>query len=219
MSLIKEAFQTLYPSKILNKKTSMKYSGKFKPYNANVHITPNELIFNLSRKWKDVDSQIKMGLIQHLLMKIYGKKKNTLNIDLYNLFIKNLPSVTPKIYSHPVLDKSFDRVNEKYFFNTIEKPNLRFGSKSFSQLGSYEYQTDTITISSIFMENQKLLDYVMYHEMLHKKHSFSSKKGRSYYHTKDFRKDEKRFEDSGKIEKELKKFISKPRKKFRFGFF
>ena len=217
--IIKQAFQDLYPTKILNKEVSIKYSGKFKPYNANVHITPTKLTFNLSKEWKQVDNQIKTGLIQHLLMKIYGKKKNTTNIDLYSLFIKKLPSVTPKIHSHPILDDSFDRVNERYFFNIIEKPNLKFGSNSFSQLGSYEYQTDTITISSIFKENPKLLDYVMYHEMLHKKHSFKSKKGRSYYHTSDFRKDEKLFENSDNIEKELKKFISKSRRKLRFGFF
>lgn len=217
--LIKTAFQKLYPSKTLTKKTSIKYSGKFKPYNANVMITPYELIFNFSKEWKDIDEQIKIGLIQHLLMKIYKKKKNTTNIDLYLNFLKNIGKYTAKIYSHPLLREAFNRVNEKYFFNTIDVPNLKWGSLAFTQLGSYNFHTDTITISSVFKENKELLDYVIYHEMLHKKHSFKSKKGRSYYHTSEFRKEEKQFENYESIEKKLKKFLSKSRRMIKFSFF
>jgi hypothetical protein len=218
MGIVEQSFKLLYEAE-LEKSAFVKYSGKFKPYNANVRITPDRLVFNLSREWKQVDEQIKIGLIQSLLMKIYKKGKNTGNVELYSLFIKNLGSFVPKIYSDPVLEDSFNRVNEKYFFNVVEKTNLKWGSETFSKLGSYSYQTDAITISSIFRSNAYLLDYVMYHEMLHKKHSFKSKKGRSYYHTFQFRNDEKKFENSETIEKELKKFISSKRLKKAFRFF
>ena len=218
MNLVNKAYKLLY-NKELDKKAAIKYSGKFRPYNANVHITRYELIFNLSKTWKDVDEQIKIGLIQHLLMKIYKKKQHTTNIDLYMLFIKQLPSVTPAIYSNPELKESFDRVNKKYFFNIIEMPNLKWGNKTLTQLGAYNYHTDTITISSVFKNHPRLIDYVMYHEMLHKKHSFKSNKGRSYYHTHQFRKDEKQFEDIEQIEKEIDKLTAKPRTRLKFGFF
>ena len=67
MNIIQQAYKLLY-NKELDKKAAIKYSGKFKPYNANVHITKYELIFNLSKTWKEIDEQIKIGLIQHLLM-------------------------------------------------------------------------------------------------------------------------------------------------------
>ena len=68
--LIKEAFQELYPNKELNYSLSLKYSRKFKPYNANVKRYGNNLIFNLSRDWKKISREIQIGLIQELLAKI-----------------------------------------------------------------------------------------------------------------------------------------------------
>ena len=45
----------------------------------------------------------------------------------------------------------------------MQTPNLVWGKNSFRKLGSYEYGSDTITISKIFLESDKsLLDYVMY---------------------------------------------------------
>ena len=100
----------------------------------------------------------------------------------------------------------------------MDKPNLKFATENFSKLGSYEYGTDTIYMSSIFsglpIIDQKFLDYVMYHELLHKKHSFHVKNGRHQAHTTAFRKDEEDFgkEQGVDMEKELSKFLR--RKKY-----
>jgi hypothetical protein len=74
----------------------------------------------------------------------------------------------------------------------MEIPNLEWGSNSKRKLGSYDYHTDTISISTIFLDSeQELLDYLIYHEMLHKKLKFNSKNNRSYHHTKKFKAKEK----------------------------
>jgi hypothetical protein len=95
------------------------------------------------------------------------------------------------------LEASFNRVNEKFFNGMMEKPNLVFASESFRKLGSYTYGTNTINISTIFKglpdSEQKYLDYVVYHELLHKKHTFNVKNGRHQAHTTIFRQDEKKF--------------------------
>jgi len=208
MSLIKEAFVRLYPDKDFNFNSKVKYSAKFNDYNANVKYTANSLNFNLSRKWKGISKEIQIGLLQSLLNRVFKTKVKTTNIDLYNIFIKRVHYIIEKTESHPILEESFNRVNEKYFYGMIEKPNLKFGKNSFSKLGSYEYGSDTIVISSIFKEQRKLLDYIMYHELLHKKHKFYSKNGRSYHHTKEFKKKEKEFEDP-EIEKKLELFLAK----------
>ena len=90
----------------------------------------------------------------------------------------------------------------------IDKTNLCWGQNSFSKLGSYEYGSNTITLSKALEEDSELLDYVMYHEMLHKKHKFHSKNGRSYHHTRKIRQDEKEFENPD-LEEKLKKFLRK----------
>ena len=212
MNLIQEAFQKLYSDKQLNYSVSIKYSGRFKPYNANVQINKftRHLQFNLSKKWREVSREIKIGLIQSLLIKIFKQKASTINIDLYSSFIKNLHIAIPKTSSDPILLDSFNRVNHSYFFNLIEQPNLKWGSVSATKLGSYEYQTDTITISSLFKETeQELLDYIIYHELLHKKHKFKTSGTRSYHHTAKFKKDEKQFKNSEEIEKKLKNLCRK----------
>lgn len=219
MNIIQEAFQKLYPDKQLNYSVSIKYSGRFKAYNANIQIDRfrKHMQLNLSKSWKQVSREIQIGLIQSLMIKMFKKKASTLNLDLYDSFIKNLHLAIPKTKSDPILLDSFNRVNEAYFFNSIEQPNLRWGGASSTKLGSYEYQTDTITISSLFKETeQELLDYVVYHELLHKKHKFKTSGTRSYHHTSQFKKDERQFKNAEAIEQKLKKLCIKTKIKRTF---
>ena len=212
-SLIQEAFQQLYPEKELKYSVSLKYSRKFKPYNANVKLRSDNLIFNLSRDWKKISKEIQIGLVQELMIKILKNKKNkTINIELYNLFMKNVHLAVPKTKTDEILEESFNRVNEAYFNGMLDKPNLQWGNKSTSKLGSYEYGSDAITISSIFRnENPEFLDYVMYHEMLHKKFKFQNKNGRNFHHSSEFKKMEAKFENRDIIEKEIPKLARKHR--------
>ena len=210
--LIKEAFQQLYPDKELRYSVSLKYSRKFKPYNANVKRYGDNLMFNFSRDWKKISKEIQIGLVQELLTRILKEKnKKTVNMELYNLFMKNVHISIPKTKTDDILEASFDRVNESYFNGMLDKPNLQWGNESVSKLGSYEYGSDTITISTIFKNEKQLLDYVMYHEMLHKKFKFSSNNGRTIHHSAEFRKMEARFEDSGLMEKEISKLAKRHR--------
>lgn len=213
MNLVEHAFKELYPGKNLDYNARVVYSGKFKPYNANASLSPTTLTISLSKKWKQISEDIQVGLIQSLLVKIFKKPKNTFYIDLYNNFVKNLHIAVPKEKTDPLLEASFQRVNEKFFYGMVEQPNLSWGQKSFAKLGSYHYQSDEIMISLILNDQPlQLLDYVMYHEVLHKKHKFSrTKTGRSYYHTKAFRKEEKDFPHQEEIEKELAKLCRKSR--------
>jgi hypothetical protein len=137
-------------------------------------------------------------------------------------FIKNIHIAIPKDKSDPILEESFKRVNERYFYGLIEQPNLSWGSDSIRKLGSYDYQSDEITISLMFKNTPlEILDYIMYHEMLHKKHKFHNKSGRNYHHTTRFKTDEKAFENSQQVEKEIAKICRKARitKKRFFLFF
>jgi hypothetical protein len=226
MDIIQEAFKELYPGRGLEYDYSIKYSRKFKGYNANVKISCNNLSFHLSRQWKDVSKDIRIGLIQELMVKIFkkragfgGRLARTMKMDFYNNFMKQVHLAVPKTKTNIILEESFDRVNSGYFGGMIDKPNLEFGSASLSKLGSYEYGTDTISISTVLKDHQELLDYVMYHEMLHKKYKFNSKNGRSYHHTREFRIKEKEFENSAEIEKKLGRLAVRKRIGRFFSFF
>jgi len=199
---------------------SIKYSGKFKPYRANVKLIGGGIQFSLSKKWKGVSKEIQSGLVQELLLKILKKrlkplKKSTSSIELYNIFMKKVHISAPKIHTDPILESSFVRVNEQYFYGLLDMTNLKWGNNSLSKLGSYEYGSDTIVISKVLSDDFELLDYVMYHEMLHKKHKFKKKNGRSYHHTTRFKKDEKEFENSKLMDRRLNRLLVKNRFSFK----
>jgi len=196
---------------------SLKYSGKFKPYRGNVRLRGEDIQLNLSKKWKGVSKEIQIGLIQELLLKILKKRlkplrTNTQNIELYNIFMKKIHIAAPKTDIDPVLEESFDRVNSKYFYGLLDKTNLVWGNHTLSKLGSYDYGTDTIMMSKVLESADiELLDYVMYHEMLHKKHKFTRKNSRSFHHTSKFKRDENEFENSKLMEKRLRGLLTKKR--------
>ena len=124
MDLLEEYFGRLFPDKDFVYSSKIKYSGKFKDFNANVRLRNSHLEFGFSRKWGGVSREIQVGLVQSLLLKILGCKKDSTNIDLYNSFVKSLHLSVPKVLSDPLLEDSFNRVNDKYFFGVIERPNL-----------------------------------------------------------------------------------------------
>jgi len=221
MNIVEEAFQLLYPEKELDYQVKILYSGRFKDYNANVKMDPYRKIleFRLCRKWREVSKEIQIGLIQELTLKILNKKKESMYIDLYNNFVKNLHLAIPKTRSHPILEDSFNRVNEEYFYHSVEQPNLVWGTHSKTKLGSYDYKTDEISISKVFLDlDPKLLDYVMYHELLHKKHKYKTKAGgKNRYHHKEFRESEREFEDQEQMEKQLTKELRKVKIKSFFS--
>jgi len=216
MSFLDEAFFDLMgePS---SRKLSVKYSRAFSDYNANVKYTNKELIFNLSHLWKDVSDEIKMGIVQHLLCKVMGVKKRTLYTDLYDTFLKNAHRGQVEKEIEPYLKEKFDKINDMYFAGMMDTPNLVFGGKNLSKLGSYHYASDTIMISEIMKRDEILLEYVLYHEMLHKKLKFSRSKtgNKSFHHTKEFKELEAKLYLSD-AESKLKKFLNKQRVKRAF---
>lgn len=210
MNLVRDSFEGLFPDREFNYSYKIKYSGKFNPYNARVKLQGRHLEFRLSKEWEKINPEIKMGLIQSLMMRLFRvKKQTTTNIDFYNNFIKKIHLITPKTKNDDFLEASFDRVNQRYFDGLLERPNLVWGRESIRKLGSYDLQSDTISISAIFKGESGLLDYVMYHELLHKKHQFYHKNGRNYFHTPKFKKEERIFEAAEEKEEELKKFLRK----------
>jgi len=220
MNIADKAYGELFPDKASSRSMRVRYSRAFRPYNANVKYTQGSMVFSLSRDWKEVSEEIRIGLIQSLMVKVLKEKKDkdgkapkTINMDLYENFLRNIGDFSAVKESDPMLEQSFDRINTKYFAGMMDRPSLRWGSQSFSKLGSYEYGSNTITISQVLTDEALLLDYVMYHEMLHKKHKFHTKSGRSYHHTRLFREKERAFDDPDAEEK-LKAFLM--RKKWSF---
>jgi predicted metal-dependent hydrolase len=172
----------------------------------------------LARDFEEVGEEIKIGVMQHLLNRLYKTKIDTVEIGLYNSFIKKLMDYVETERVDPYLKERFDLLNHTYFDGFMITPNLVWGTHSTTKLGHYAYASDTISISTALKENEELLDYVLYHEMLHKKHKFTETKGgHTRSHTKAFRDEEKLFRmaDGSDPEKALTAFLIRKKRQGR----
>lgn len=113
--------------------------------------------------------------------------------------------------AHYNLEEVFAQLNRDYFGEKLEKPTLSWSKMvSRTRLGHFDPSHQVIVISRILDlpdSPRVLLDYVMYHEMLHIIHPVELDGNRRKIHTKDFRTEERKFPEFQKIQKMLREFI------------
>jgi hypothetical protein len=95
------------------------------------------------------------------------------------------------------LNEIFARVNSSYFGGLMPKPTLTWNrTLTARKFGHYQPGRDTIMIS-ITLDDPEVpafaLDFVMYHELLHKKHGSMTVNGRRLSHSQAFRAEERQF--------------------------
>lgn len=179
------------------RETHLEYSGRFTPYNGNVRMSRYELTVRLAKEWRTKDDDVQLGIIEHLLAKLFRVKGKTSRMQLYQDFLLYIGRESEKEVEDARLMASFERVNKKYFNGVMELPSIKWGRGSFARLGFYHYASDSVTLSPVLLEDQRMLDYVMYHELLHKKHGLT--KG-GHAHTKAFKADEAKYEEATEAE-------------------
>ncbi len=95
------------------------------------------------------------------------------------------------------LEKIFHKLNLVYFQNSVSKPTLTWSAgKTYRILGHHDATHETIVISKS-LDSEKVpkfvVEFVVFHEMLHIFHPTTHRNGRRYNHTAQFRRDEKKF--------------------------
>jgi hypothetical protein len=96
------------------------------------------------------------------------------------------------------LKDAFQRVNRQYFNNQMEVPRLVWGQRlSRRKLGHYQPATDTVQVSRT-LDNPDVpsfvVDFIVYHELLHKQYGIQVSGGRRYSHTAAFKQAERCFQ-------------------------
>jgi hypothetical protein len=152
------------------------------------------------------------GLAYILVGKLLRKKIPAGADELYDAYIKSdfiqkKAAESKRKYGRKVvtspkgsvydLDELFDTVNDRYFGNTIDRPVLTWSvRKTYHILGHHDSTHNQITISTSLdsIETPRfVVEYVMFHEMLHIAHPAKHVNGRRYFHTPAFRRDERKF--------------------------
>ena len=127
------------------------------------------------------------------------------------------------------LEPIFLKVLETWFPN-CDKNSVKIGwGKNFSTtiLGSYNFLTSTIQISLIFDSEAyplRVLEYIIFHELLHHVLGVTAHNERLRSHTPDFRRIEASYPNQAKLERELQLYLAvdwrsfAPIKRFLLGY-
>lgn len=106
------------------------------------------------------------------------------------------------------LDECFKKINNKYFKSGISKPTLSWSAQqSKFRMGHYDSDLDTLVVSQQLDSKRTpkyVVEYVVFHELLHKLHPGSFANGRRQIHTTEFKRDEKLFDEYKHAKKWLK---------------
>ncbi len=109
------------------------------------------------------------------------------------------------------LETVFDDLNLRYFNGLMGRPILTWSEQAARRLlGHYDAAHNTIVVSRIFDRPScplYVLEYLLYHEMLHLKHPVKTRGTRRCVHSAAFRAEEKLFPQWHEAQRFLKSFL------------
>jgi hypothetical protein len=155
---------------------------------------------------------------------IFGKNQQSTRLirsfassEEYSAVLLDLDLIAEVIAENPQgsfynLNHIFDKVNYEYFATRLVKPRLAWSRiKTYRKFGHYEPARDRVVIS-MSLDSHKVpefvIEFVLYHELLHKHHGTKWVNGRRMVHTPEFRVDERKFKLYKQADGWLKKLTS-----------
>lgn len=112
------------------------------------------------------------------------------------------------------LEEIFEELNIQYFHGLMARPQLGWSPTcSRTTLGHYDPSHHAIVISRLFDSRKALrviVNFIMFHEMLHLKYPTEHKAARRCVHTKEFKEAEREFEGYQQAKTALQEFLECP---------
>jgi predicted metal-dependent hydrolase len=180
--------------------------------NNTIRIRNQRLYVRVSDLLCDAPLAVHRALAHILVRKLFRQRPKTEHETLYRQYAyqpqmlrasdlarqrrgrKQLNGSVGRIYD---LDRIFARLNRHYFHNALPKPALSWSARRTKRiLGHHDPIHDAIIISrslDLVSVPEYVVEYVMYHEMLHVKHQSRLVNGRRVFHSPAFRAEEKQF--------------------------
>ena len=98
---------------------------------------------------------------------------------------------------HYNLEEIFDDLNRRFFHGLMGRPQLTWSQNhARTSLGHYDPAHNAIVISRVFDDSRVpryVVEYIVFHEMLHLKHPVKLRGSRRCVHSKEFLEEEKLF--------------------------
>lgn len=205
-----EAFQTLDA-----RRKPEEIEVRFYPYigiNHTIRVRSGKVFVRIAEICEAMPPNAQKALAYILVAKLLRKKVPPAARRIYSDFIKTeeirdkatenkrrrgRKIISPALGDFYDLDEIFDLLNETYFRKTLPKPVLSWSArKTFRILGHHDSAHETVVISKS-LDDRKVpryvVEFVVFHEMLHIFHPTIHQNGRRYNHTPEFRRNERKF--------------------------
>jgi hypothetical protein len=218
-SILKDISQNVYRNLIKRKRKKPKdrisVIAEFYPY-TNIKLTVRKRKDTLFLRLSDIlagappevlEAAISIILCQFLNVKVSEEQRRVYKDYIYNPEIrtkrrtvrqnranKQITGPMGKIFD---LDEVFNSINKQYFNGNINKPKLTWSARrSIRRLGHFDADLNILVVSQK-LDNKKtpeyIIEYIVYHELLHGKYPGKYLDGRWVVHTKEFKQAEKEF--------------------------
>ncbi len=210
LEIFKHAYRELRPRAAMPE-----IEVRFFPFanvNNTVRLRDGKLLFRISDLLEGAPESVLHAIAHILIAKIYRKDIDPVQAARYRRYVgshamsqkahlvrqmrgrKRIDSPIGNVYH---LDDIFEELNTRFFYGLLARPNMTWSQNSARNLlGHYDPAHNAIVVSRVFDDMRVpryVVEYIVYHEMLHLKHPVKLKGSRRCVHSKEFQEEEKLF--------------------------
>lgn len=188
---------------------------RFRSLKHTLEWTPWRIRIKVNQHFKNAPDKILEHLAVILLARVYKVKVGKEIRNPYNEYVESIRATLPvkkfnRLDSYSGKGRVFDltsifsQLNHVYFSNDLPLPVLGWSKKkSFWRLGFYDKERNLLVISRVFDQAgvpEKVVRYLVYHEMLHIYFPPQRKNGRRIIHSRKFCETESQYPEYDEIQ-------------------
>lgn len=184
----------------------------FANINNTIRLREGRLLVRLSDLLEGAPEHVLKAIAHILVAKMYRKPVDREHAARYRRYVtaqhmsrkahlvrqirgrKRIASPRGNIYD---LETIFEELNFKFFHGLLARPQMTWSSeRARNRLGHYDPAHNAIVVSRVFDHPRvprHVLEYIVYHEMLHLKHPVKVRGSRRCVHPPEFQADERIF--------------------------
>ena len=202
--------------------------------NQTIRVRDGKVFVRIADMCRDMPANAHRALAYILVAKLLRKRVSKRADDVYSRYIDS-PELRERandrkrshgrkiVTTHKGdvydLDEIFENLNFWYFGGQLPKPVLTWSTKkTYRILAHHDATHETIVVSRSLDAPDVprfVVEYIVFHEMLHIKHPTVHHNGRRYNHTAVFREDERRFPHYRAAEDWIERSIRKLKRRAR----
>jgi predicted metal-dependent hydrolase len=199
---------------------------RFYPFvsiNNTIRLRQSELYIRLSDLLEGAPEPVLHAIAHILLAKLYRKPIDRTQSARYRRYVaghdlaakarlvrqlRGRKHIRSARGHHYHLEEIFDDLNRRFFHGLMGRPQLTWSREhARNRLGHYDPAHNAIVISRVFDHPRiprYVVEYILYHEMLHLKHPVKLRGSRRCVHSKEFVAEENLFPEVGPAKKFLR---------------